>query len=299
MKPLPGCSSATHRLASEPGLTYRRLRYSAGLLAIALLGSVPAAGETESIITRWGEAVDIDSRVVTEIGRFEEDRGPFGDGYAAELAIGIHRLVVASAAGVSRKVRDGVCEPFTEVTFPAAGFVTGVPPSGRSEREFEESFVRTEALACFQTDVTPREALGIYTSADFRKQVSKRLEEVRAEDGHDCVKVRGVSFVLGPMDYCSRVEELHEKGLSLQYSQVVSNGGDEDTQPVYFKESLKVFIAVPGGLAFYYINYSRSTDMGGLKKRIGRGKLVESQEKAIRHLEAQITSPPAGTERSD
>ena len=78
-----------------------------------------------------------------------------------------------------------------------------------------------------------------------------------------------------------------------QHSQVVSNGGDEDYQRVYFKESLKSFVAVSGGLALYYINYTRSTDIGRFGKYIARGKIEGAQEDAIEELMRRLEAKEA------
>ena len=100
----------------------------------------------------------------------------------------------------------------------------------------------------------------------------------------------GVTMVLSPIQYCNRIEECHLPGLSTQHSQTVMNDGGDDYQTVYFKESLKTFVAIPGGLALHYVNYSRSVGMGGIKKKIGRGKIRDSQQKAIDELAKAIES---------
>ena len=99
-------------------------------------------------------------------------------------------------------------------------------------------------------------------------------------------------MVLSPIQYCNRIDECHQPGLSIQHSQTVMNGEGDGYQTVYFKESLKTFVAVPGGLALHYVNYSRSVGMGGIKKKIGRGKIEDSQQKAIDELAKAIESRP-------
>ena len=72
-------------------------------------------------------------------------------------------------------------------------------------------------------------------------------------------------MLVGPVNSPARRHV--ENGVTAEHSQVVSNPGGEDFQTVYFKESLKVFISVPDGLALYYINYTRSAKLGSLKKK--------------------------------
>ena len=133
--------------------------------------------------------------------------------------------------------------------------------------------------------VSPEEALRIYTSAGFRMRVASRIEDIWDEGEENCVKVSGVTAVMGPMNSCSRITERHAPGIASHHSQTVANGGDEDNQLVFFKESLKTFVATPDGLVLHYINYSRTTGMGALKKKIGQGKIRGSQERAIEELQ--------------
>ena len=40
---------------------------------------------------------------------------------------------------------------------------------------------------------------------------------------------------------------------------------------------MKVFVATDEGLALFYINYTRSAKLGSFKKKMGRGKIEDSQ----------------------
>ena len=76
--------------------------------------------------------------------------------------------------------------------------------------------------------------------------------------------------------------------VAAEHSQVVSNRGDDDFQTIYFKESVKVFVATDGGLALYYVNYTRGAKLGTLKKKLGRGRIEDSQRDRADALRAWL-----------
>ena len=264
-----------------------------GILVFAGILDASGSDNRANHIRIWGDSLGLDPRVPTEIERFQKVEGEFSSGYSFQLAFDIRELIFESAVANIQKLSDGENSPFIEVLFPEPGFtVAHAKPAGRnSENAFEEGFVRTEMLASFEAaGITPREAMQIYASQEFLKKVSPRIKIIWHEGDKRCLEIDGVKMILSPTLSCSRVDEYHEPGMALQHSQVISNGSEEDYQIVYFKESLKVFVAIPGGVALYYINFTRSADMGWLKKSIAPGKIKESRQKAIEELQNRLNS---------
>ncbi|UCH83771.1 MAG: hypothetical protein JSW50_15195 [Candidatus Latescibacterota bacterium] len=271
-------------------------------ICVAIATGVSSGGYSQNDaasvrVTQWADSLVLDDRVIEEIERFaaDEDEG-FGKGYAGNLAADLRRIVFADVTRRLDAITAGKIDPFVEASYPEAGFARTDEgkPDLKAERKFEESFVRTELVAVFKNnDISPETALRVYTSAEFRKKASSRIERIWDEDGLNCVETTGVTMLLSPMLSCSRVSELISTGLAVQHSQVVGNGGSDGYQPVYFKESVKTFVRVPGGLVLHYINYSRTVGMGGLKKSIGRKKIKGSQEDAIESFRSTI-GPEAG-----
>ena len=264
-------------------------------MAFIALMTVPVAsgaGDHASALVAWGSELEKDPRVAAEVQSFEREGGELGEGYAARLAEGIRGLVFSQAGERIRALLDGECEPFIDVSFPDPGFAAqkddSKPP--KTVRRFESSFVRTEVLACLETDVSPEEALGIYTSPAFRMRVSSRINRIWDEGDEGCIEIDGVKMLLSPTLSCNSITELRLDGLAAQHSQVVSNSEAGKYQRVYFKESLKVFVAIPGGLALYYINYARASDLGGLSKFVARRSIASSQEEAIQELRARLAA---------
>jgi hypothetical protein len=269
------------------------------MVALFAAGGSSQAGDTTARVAKWGDTLMLDERVTAEIVRFATDEGAqFSTDYAQSLAADIRRLVFADVAVRLDAIAAGDIEPFVEVSYPEAGFAgkDGAAPQQKSERKFEDSFVRTELIAVFRdNDAMPETALRLYTNADFRKKATSRIERIWDEDGLNCVETAGVTMLLSPMSNCSRVNELILPDLAMQHSQVVRNGGGDGYQAVYFKESVKTFVVVPGGLVLHYINYSRTIGMGGLKKSLGRKKIKGSQEDAIESFRSTLPPKPAGS----
>jgi hypothetical protein len=258
----------------------------------------PAAGtganyDPVSAIRAWGDSLIMDQRVIAEIKRFEKKEGDFGEPYPLQLASGIRRLVFECTASGVANLLAGRCTTQVEVAFPEPGFAAaeGGSPEKKSEKKFEDAFVWTEALACFTAEgVTPDEALQIFTSEEFRMEESSRIKRIWMQDGEFCMEIDGIKMILSPTLSCSRIDVFHAPGFAMEHSQVVSNGNDEDYQEVYFKESVKAFIAIPGGIALYYINFTRATDLGWPKKSLSAGKIKESRVKAINELRKRLDS---------
>lgn len=268
--------------------------------------TVSVAEDGEGIVAtveRWAEALPIDDRVPGQVELYAgEKKKEFEAEYAPGLAEGIRERIFADISKQFELLVKGERSPFITVTVLDPGFATEADSRslGKMETKFEKSFARTEVLAFFDNqNITPEEALRIYVDPDFRKNVSSRIKEIRKEGDETCLEMTGVKILLSPIKYCSRIDEFHREGVSIQHSQAIRNEGDDDYQTVYFKESLKAFIAVPGGLALYYINYSRTIGMGGIQKSIARKKIKESQQTAIDKLAARIDSYVPGSSPAD
>jgi hypothetical protein len=250
------------------------------------------AGENPgSLMSEWGTQLELDPRVVEQIEIYSQDKDDLGEAYASLLAPGVRRLVFAAAVGALDNLPSGPGEPHVDVSFLEAGFAAedGKPPLDEHQREFEEGFIRTEVLAFIEAnEVTPETALRMYTSPEFRMDVSSRIKRIWEEGELSCYEVKGVAALLSPTMACNRIDEFVCSDIASEHSQVVANPGGEDYQTVYFKESLKTFIVVPGGLALHYINYTRAVKLGSIKRKFGRGKIAESEVEKIRELESRF-----------
>jgi hypothetical protein len=273
-------------------------------LIVAVLSTLIAvrvssqAGAGRAPVAAWLDSLPVDERALDAIELFaREKRSEFDDGYASRLAAGIRRLVGEDVERQLGKLSEGARAPFIEVTILDAGFASaGKKPGGnKTEQDFEKSFVRIEVLAFFADDTTPpRTALGMYTDPDFRKTVSSRLKSVWNEGEEVCIEMGSVKLVLDPIKCCDRIEELHLDDISIQHARTVRNTGGRGYQTVFFKESLKTFVRLPDGLAFHYLAYTRTVGMGGIKGKIGRGKIEESERKAVEEIGRRLAARAAG-----
>ena len=267
-------------------------------LTLACITAEAATGEGVSRLAAWSDTLPIEPRVIVEIDRYErEENTPFGDAYANGLAAGVRRLVFESVRKALERPVERGREPLIEVTFMEPGFAgrAAEATASGSEAEFEKSIVRTECIAFLESrDITPAEALEIYADPGFRMDTRSKIKRIWMEDGLDCVETEGVRIVMSPTLYCSRVDEFRDSTMAAQHSQGVSSEGGDGYQAVYFKESLKTFVEVPGGIVFHYINYYRGGGLGGVQKRVGKGKIVESEKRVIEEFAKRLfpEAPP-------
>ena len=93
---------------------------------------------------------------------------------------------------------------------------------------------------------------------------------------------------MDPTRACNQINELVTEKLAAQHSQVVFNDGRDPFQTVFFKESLKTFVLIPGGVALHYINYTRAAGLGRLKRWVGADRIRGSQENNVRELRDRL-----------
>ena len=268
------------------------------LCAVFIVLAGRSAGEGSSPVfdrfTQWGDSLVIDDGVIAELGRFERKGERLGSDYIEGFASDMRRAVLEAARGrVDGIVAGRSIAPFVEVSYPKPGFerYERLDPKAGARERFEEGFIKTEALAFFKApDNSPEEAMRSYTSPEFRRRVSSRIEKLWTEGNLSCIETKGVKAMLDPTMVCNRIDELVDDAIASQHSQVVSNQGDGDYQIIFFKESLKTFIAIPGGIAVHYINYTRGVRLGRIKRSIGKGKIRESQERQFGELRKLLES---------
>jgi hypothetical protein len=280
----------------------------AGVAApIAFQGS-SQEGAGRAIVAAWLDSLPIDERAIDAIGLYaDEKRSEFDEGYAARLAAGIRRLIGADVERQLGRLSEGVGTPFIEVSILDPGFASigGKPGGNKTERDFEKSFVRIEVLAFFKDEMTaPRTALGMYTDKEFRKTVSSRIKRIWSEGEEVCIEMSGIKLLLDPIKCCDSIAELQLEDISLQHAQTVRNTGDGGYQAVFFKESLKTFVRLSDGLAFHYVNYTRTISMSGIQGKVARGKIEESERKAVEEFGRRLASRsskalPAGEPGTD
>jgi hypothetical protein len=250
-----------------------------------------AAPDVAALFTAWGDSLPLDEAIAGQIARYSREEDDLGDAYPASLAAAVRRLLLGDAKRALAKLPREPSEPVVEVEYLDAGFANdGLEPDNDHQRDFEKGFIRVESFAFIPAkEVDPERALELYTSPQFRMDVSSRIERIWQEDGLSCIEVGGVTAILSPTQYCNRVDALIQPGLACEHSQTVANPGGDDYQTVYFKESLKTFVAMEGGLAYHYINYTRTVKLGRIKRTFGRGQIEGSEMDKIRELERRLS----------
>ena len=249
---------------------------------------------TSDDLALWGESLPTDSRIIAELQRFVDD-APLSRGYASAVAREVRSRVFTTATEHLALLLDGECIPRLDVTIGVSPFASaslgGLPDAERRTRErFEGSVIRTEMVACLETEwPDPVEVLELYTSAEFRMAAESRIDSMWIGDQGTCLETRGVYALVDPTLVCNRIESFASGMVAAQHSQVVLNEGSEPYQDVYFKESLKTFVRIPGGMALHYINYTRAAGMSRLSRWVAEGKISESQEGNIAEFQRWLS----------
>jgi len=245
-------------------------------LLLTPVAEISAQEESSMDLGRWLATLPLDARIAGEMGRFTHDDAELSEGYRSAMAASMRELITMEVEQAVATLLLGPCEPSVEVTYPRKD---DNDQEVEAEKEFEKSFIRTEMFACFETSLeNPTAALEIYTDAEFRKEASSRVEEVWAEGDLSCIETGRIRALLSPTKSCNSIKRLSENRMAAEHSQVVWNEGQDPYQDVFYKESVKTFVRVPGGLALHYLNYSRTTNMGRMQRWLGTGSIEDSQK---------------------
>ena len=262
-------------------------------LSLCVLAVSVSAQEWANTFRRQAEHLEIEAGVLAEILRFDEEGHSLLDKYASALAQRLREISFSESASQLETFQEGVCEEAVEVDFLKDGLkLADFPiPLGVAEEEFEKGFMRVEVVFCFpDIERSAKDALMLYTSPEFRLSSSSTLKRINEEQGVSCVETRGIPAILKATLYCNSVHNFFAEGMAVQHSQVIDNPKPEKYQNIYFKESLKSFVELPGGgLGFHYINYSRSDRVRGLKRSLGKNSVIGSQKKALEKLRQRLS----------
>ncbi len=255
-------------------------------LFLTTVVEISAQEELSTDLGRWLATLPLDARIADEMGRFTHDGTELSEGYRSAMVASMRELIMMEADRAVAALLLGPCEPSVEVTYPRKD---DNDQEIEAEKEFEKSFIRTEMFACFETSLEdPTAALEIYTDGEFRKEASSRIEEVWAEGDLSCVETDGIAALLSPTKSCNSIRRFSESRMAAEHSQVVWNEGQDPYQDVYFKESVKTFVQVPGGLALHYLNYSRTTNMGRMQRWFGTGRIEDSQRDSAKLMAQRL-----------
>jgi hypothetical protein len=246
-------------------------------------------------VGRWAGSLPLDPGVARELERYRgERRQALSEEYRSALPLHLRGRVAAEAEARVREFLEGRCTPFVRITFgpDGAGLPAELRERGSVESNFLEALTRVESVACFEgAELSAEDALRLYTSPAFRRTTESRIREIREEGDLSCVSTEGVRALLAPSQACNRITWFLQGPMASEHSQVVSNGEGSRLQPIYFKESLKTFVEVPGGLAFHYVNYTRSADLGAISRGIGRRAVQDAEERRIREFRRRLADP--------
>jgi hypothetical protein len=265
----------------------RKVTFVPVLLGV-LVGAAGGQNPEGLSLEVWGQTLGIDPRIVKEVQKFE-DGGSLAGPSALAFVTAARSQLFASAERVVLNLRDGECSAFIHVSIGDSDSL--LPPDvGGAEKEawqkFEASLIRTEMVACLDTGATDaREVLDLYTSPEFRMTAESRIVNMWEDQEGACMETKGVLSLVDPTRLCNQIRDFRSEDVAAEHSQVVFNEGRKPYQDVYFKESLKTFVRIPGGMALHYVNYSRAGNLGRIERWAGPGQIRGSQEGTVEEFQ--------------
>ena len=263
------------------------LGFTALIGALSLIGVGARAGEGAVAADLVGWLASAEKRVeVRQVlaGWRGEEGGLGGDFVSALQGWARARL----SAGVAAAMAAERCEDRVEVTFLEPGTLGHTP----AERAFEASVFGVETFYCL-TGGDPAAAAGVYHSEKFRLKVMPGLESFRDEGGQLCLETGAVLGIVEATDFCLDARRLEQPGLSALHTRLVSNAPRDDTQPLYFREGVVIFRALPdGGVLAWRDVLTRGPDLGAIHRPLLRHTSTSGQERAFQALQEALSAAP-------
>lgn len=208
-------------------------------------------------------------------------------GLSAEDAEAFARQIRANLAREVAVALEGAvsaCEDRGQVSFLDAGTVTKTEVG----LDFEASLFHVESLNCLETSDL-QGAWKIYQSPVFRLDVMPALEGYQVKGDQQCLRTGGILGIVDPTGFCMQTAELARDGFIVEYGRLVSNDPDPTLSPVWFRESLTAFLALPGGgVAVWRGVWTRARDLGGLQRAMLRTVASGSQDKVMEALKDRL-----------
>jgi hypothetical protein len=238
------------------------------------------ANPARADVVAWIDSLPVDPGVLEQLEQFRRDEGDWPEDTPRRLVNAFRERVRDDVARAMARITAGNLEPYVNVNYLSTRDFAHGREETRDDvgRNFEEGVIRTEQLAFFPNESTsPSDALATFVDPEFRMQTSSRIEELVEEGDESCLRTKGLWGLMDPTWACNRLTYFTTDSVAAEHSQVISNPGDDDFQTIYFKESVKMLVATDGGLALFYINYTRGAKLGSFKKKLGRGRIEDSQ----------------------
>jgi hypothetical protein len=155
-----------------------------------------------------------------------------------------------------------------------------------AEKEFEDGFVRVEAIACLRNS-DAKKAMTIFLDNDFRIHSLAQLSFSKYQSGLLCEGTSSVPFVASATSQCMNLQRYSGAGAEAVYGTIASN--TPGAQPVYFRENLVTFVDLPsGGVGAHLVMWARADKIAGIFHGPARGKLSSAQRDAFAELDRRM-----------
>ena len=158
------------------------------------------------------------------------------------------------------------CETTAKVSFLEAGTFGAT----EEERTFEESVFMVESVYCLDSG-TAADAARHYSSTAFRVGVMPFVNSFSLSGNQMCLSTEAKAGLLKATNFCHEIVRFQGPEMWGSAGWLVSNDPDPSLQPLFFRETVVVFVDKPdGGVAGFRGVVTRSRDLGALQRAVLR-----------------------------
>ncbi len=146
-----------------------------------------------------------------------------------------------------------------------------------------------ESVYCLDSG-TAAETFKVYTTSDFRINVMPLVDSYSVSGDQMCLSTEAKAGLLKPTSFCHEIVSFDGPTLWGQAGWLVSNDPSPEIQPLYFRETVVVFVDRPdGGVAGYRGVVTRSRDLGTLQRTVLRTIVGAGHSKVENGLKQRLS----------
>ena len=213
--------------------------------------------------------------------------GNLSAGFRNKLADWTRNTLAASAQRYLDAARVS-CETQANVSFLDAGTFG----TTSEEKDFEGSTFLVESVYCLDSG-TAAQTIDIYTSSDFRINVMPMVDSFSITGDQMCLSTEPKAGLLKPTSFCHQIVPFKGPTSWGMAGWLVSNDPRPEIQPLYFRETVVLFVDRPdGGVAGYRGVVTRSRDLGTLQRTVLRTIVGAGHSKVEAGLKDRLASTP-------
>ena len=255
------------------------------MLIFPLILSAPArAGDA---LQQWVQSIQAPESSIVLAQQLPSPAGPILASVPAALSSFTRRTLSTQASAKLARAREA-CSADTIITYVQDEVQSADPASAH----FFASAIHMESTFCLDRG-TAAEALAIFRSTAFRTSALPLVISFTSDGTRSCLGTEAaIGGALAPTGFCSQTTVYSGPEFHGVVGWLTENTGDENSQALYYRHYVIVFVDRPGGgVAGFRGVVTRSKDLNILQRSLVQMSAGQAHDLMQEKLEASLSGP--------